>query len=150
MFMTMPNLERAVPVGMAPTGCRFWRVAELSVNIPWYAVTLESADGEWVAIRHLLVADDRDVLGLIGNAGTEPVLALKQMVTAPHDMASQAWEARDILRVWTGPAAMSGTPEGVLFEDAAGRFSNGLGPVLKPAASDLTLVFQLPHGPPMV
>lgn len=143
MLMTMPNFERAMPVGMAPKGTRFWRAAELSVNMPWYAVTLESTEGEWVAIRNMLVTDDRDVIGFIDNVATERILALKQMITAPHDMVSRAWEARDILRVWLGPADLRGTPEGILFEDADGRFSNGFGPVLPPSASDMTLVFEL-------
>ena len=142
--MTMPNFERAMPTGMAPKGTRFWRAAELSVNVPWYAVTLEAPDGEGTVIRNFLVTDDRDVVSLAEQSTTGTLLALKQMITAPHEALERAWEARDILRVWLGALPLRGTPEGILFEAVDGRFSNGLGPVLPPTIRDLELVFQLP------
>ena len=139
----MPNFERNMPPGMAPKGTRFWRAAELSGPIPWYAVTLEEGDGEARAIRNFLVTDDRDVVSLAEQSSMGTLLALKQMITAPHEMLERAWDARDIVRVWLGVRVLRGTPEGILFEDVNGRFSNGLGPVVRPAKRDLELVFQL-------
>src|SRR6202012_1429000 len=77
VLMTMPNFERVMPTGMAPKGTRFWRAAELSLTVPWYAVTLEAPDGEGTVIRNFLVTDDRDVVSLAEQSTTGSLLALK-------------------------------------------------------------------------
>lgn len=144
MFVSMPQLEQAMPAGLAPKGSRFWRAVELSVNMPWFVVTVKTHDGDGHLIRSLLLAHDEDLFGLIEANPGDSLRALKQILPAePNDRAS-AWQSRNILRVWRIVGHAVSIPGELIFEDASKQFSDGLGTIDAGAPRDKELVLQLP------
>ncbi len=149
MFVSIPQLEQVMPAGLAPKGSRFWRAVELSVNMPWFVVTVQTEDRDGHLIRSLLLAHDEDLFGLIEANPDDSVRALKQILPAePNDKAS-AWQSRDISRVWRIAGHAAGIPGELIFEDASKQFSDGLGTIKGGAPNGKELVLQLPgFGPP--
>jgi hypothetical protein len=144
MFVSIPHLEQAMPAGLAPKGSRFWRAVELSVNLPWFVVTVQTEDRDGHLIRSLLLAHDEDLFGLIEANPDDSLRALKQILpTAPGDPVS-AWQSRDILRVWRVAGHAAGSPGELIFEDASMQFSDGLGTIAGGAPRGKELVLQLP------
>ena len=144
MFVSIPQLEQAMPVGLAPKGSRFWRAVELSVNMPWFVVTVQTEDRDGHLIRSLLLAHDEDLFGLIEANPDDSLRALKQILPAEHDDPVSAWQSRDILRVWRVAGHAAGVPGELIFEDASKQFSDGLGTIAGGAPRGKELVLQLP------
>lgn len=144
MFVSVPQLEQAMPPGLVPTGSRFWRAVELSVNMPWFVVTVQTEVGDGRLIRSLLLSHDEDLFGLIKANPDDSLRALTQMIPAETGESVRAWRSRSILRIWRPVGRASGYPGELIFEDGSKQFSNGLGTIGGNVPRDKQLVLELP------
>ncbi|GEM_PF-5882183 len=65
MFHTHPEAELTLPPGLAPIGQRSWHWLELSLQIPYFFLSVNMETEEGAFRRHFLFSQLRDALSLL-------------------------------------------------------------------------------------
>lgn len=114
-----------MPAVLVPPGSKHWRVLELSLNAPWFMVTLLERESDICFNRDLLISWDSDLRTLLDSTPKESIAALHCIV--PSEFGSKRrWDVRSVQRVWCARDSRSPQNEALIFEDADGEFSGFL------------------------
>ncbi len=119
MFISRPQYERAIPVGLEHPDARQWRIVELALNAPWFLLSLEVVDDVEPALsvlQTLCVATEQDLFGLLSGAALARVRGVVCMLPAWLSSTGQ-WCSREVREVWQ---CTSDTGRQILFVDDAG------------------------------
>lgn len=145
MFVSRPQYERALPVGLEHPAARQWRVVELALNAPWFLLSLEVVDDVEPALsvlQTLCIASDQDLLGLLSGVDPARVRGIVCMLPAWHSSTGQ-WCSREVREVWQCP---SDTGRQILLVDKVGQHFD-LGMVSdNPVPTDRQLVVRVRSG----
>lgn len=102
MFVSRPQYERALPLGLEHPGARQWRIVELSLNAPWFLLSLEVVDDVEPALsvlQTLCIASEQDLLGVLSGVEPASVRGVVCMLPAWYSSTGQ-WCSREVREVW--------------------------------------------------
>ncbi|KQW51233.1 MULTISPECIES: hypothetical protein [unclassified Roseateles] len=128
MFVSQPEYEFPFPPDLGPPGCQQWRVVELTLDAPWFLVSVEIFDAEdpgCSVTRTFCVAWDSDVVELLSTLEPDRVKGIVCMMPAWQSPTGQ-WTSREIREVWRCRSAAGHSVE--LADTAGDRFDCGLVP----------------------
>jgi hypothetical protein len=128
VFVTSPGSEMAVPVGLSTPGDRYWLVALLSTEAPFFLIsyTVEQPGGD--VVQTAVVAWESTLHAVIDRVGPARVVSLQRL--APPDHTGRDWETRVVTAVWspstsealqTGPLLFAFRGETGLFDSFLAR-----------------------------
>lgn len=145
MFVSLPHYEFPIPDGLKQPGSQHWRMIELTLQAPWFLLSVE-ADTEEPDLRMtrtLCIAWDTDLVDLIRSLDATRVKGIVCMVPAWQSPTGH-WASRVVREVWM---CQSDAGQSVSLRDEAGEsFDCGLVPAhVEPIERELML--RVPEPP---
>jgi len=143
MFVTSPQFEQPMPLGLVPPGSRFWRALELSLNVPWFIVALRQHLGDAPVLRNIFLSTDADLRAFLESDLAASVVSLGALVP-PNYGHKRQWKLQGIRRVWERDPARAPRHEPLVIESKEGRLFDAM-TMLKPKLDvELQLLIELP------
>jgi len=128
MFVSRPEYEFPIPPTLRDPGTQLWRLVELSLQSPWFLVSVEIVDPvepDVSITRTLCVAWENDLADMLRRLDAKRVKGIVCMMPAWQSPTGQWW-SREIREVWLHH---SPSGEHIVLADADGKeFDCGLTP----------------------
>lgn len=100
MFHTYPEAELRLPPGLATFGERSWHWVELSIQIPYFFLSVNVEIEECIIRRHFIFSQLRDALSLIA-ASRDDVKKLEIGLLSPGYMnGSSSYQLGRVKEIW--------------------------------------------------
>lgn len=100
MFHTQPEAELRLPLGLAPLGERSWHWVELSIQIPYFLLSVNVEIEECTIRRHYIFSHLRDALGFIA-ASRDIAKDLEIGLLSPGYMnGSSSYQLGQVKEIW--------------------------------------------------
>jgi hypothetical protein len=100
MFYTHPEAEFALPPGLAPSGERAWNWVELSLQIPYFLLSMDVEIQEVSFRRHYVFGLLRDVMALI-TSSRDMIKNLEMGLLTPGFMnGSDSYQLGRVAEIW--------------------------------------------------
>ena len=125
MFTTEPRNE-SFASSLGTSGRRHWRLFGLTLNVPWFVLTVADPSREAPQSRTTCIAWDTDLVKVLESLGEEQVVGLLCMIPRSRSVAGR-WTARAVYEVWelqthTGTAVVLRDEHGQEFGDGSTDF----------------------------
>lgn len=148
MFLSLPKYEFSFPTDLTPPGSKHWTMVELTLQMPWFLLSIELVDAEnpqITMIRTICIASTHDLAALLPSLEASSVTGIVCMMPA-WQSANAQWSSREVREVWM---CNSDAGQSVLLCDAAGQeFDCGLAPEhVEPMKKELVL--RVPPAKPL-
>ena len=128
MFVSQPEYEFSFPPDLGQPGSQHWRMMELSLDMPWFLVSVDGTDAEkpeFSVTRTLCIAWDYDLADVVRRLDADQVKGIVCMMPACASPSGQ-WTLRQVSEVWM---LSSVAGQSVLLMDVEGQaFDCGLVP----------------------
>lgn len=126
MFVSHPQHEFSLPMGLDNQGSKHWRLVEFSLHTPWFLLTVsEYTEEREILLTHTwCIAWERDLAQILDTIDVDDVQGLVCMM--PGWLSAHGeWTSREIREVWWMRTDDAG--EFMRFLDVEGKeFDGGL------------------------
>lgn len=134
MFLTRPKYEGFLPKFPGYEDCKRWEMVELAADLPWYKVELRQGEKASQAQHVTLLVGRADLVEQMLRAPGEASQVTQLHMARPgayarkdasgdmhKDAGNDAWDLRQILRMWRATLVYKGKPFPVFLFDLQGR-----------------------------
>lgn len=143
MFVTSPQFEQPMPLGLVPQGSRFWRALELSLNVPWFIVALRQSVGETAVLRNIFLSTDADLRTFLESELAADAVSVGALVP-PNYGSKLQWKLCEIRRVWVRDPSNIRRHEPLIIESKQGRYFDAMTMQKPRMNTELQLLLELP------
>jgi hypothetical protein len=129
MFVSLPEFQFSMPVGLAPPGACYWRTLTTTTNSAWFVIKVKVAVGNDVDLQTLLFWWDTDVVDAVDQLqplSIESLICVLPVRFDPDEVGITRSPCIVLKEIWQARDADNPDMNAVLFVDEHGRELSGL------------------------